>query len=512
MPGTSEGSLGGGAAVADIATNGVAKIESGMPAMTSAVEVPGVATPVEVAATAADKAAESTPHAGIEDLAKSDPLLARAINPAEGQNLTAPDLTKEEQKAMREERTHLGPDAVQISKTKSEMRSPDLQNRQFSDEELQTAQNQTDEISNPSTSESNDPNGTTPFPEVDQGKAQTAPDQSEKSSTATESITPTPGSEQERVALGFDTSIEGGKANNNDSGTDDEQEAKRQQELQSYEAKIADKSITSEEYEKYQKLREPDRRMQELDKKVKDGTATVEELNEWKNGPEPENTDTRSPEEIQKQNEQELEDVGTEFFESFTKGDEAKIAELSEVFNEKLAAQQNLNVSEAGKKELRDFIHKLMRPETARSKGESAKMQALKEKLLELSRLELQIRSLEVQAKELNKRIKESQDDAARAENDYYNQDENNHAEKQRKLLIFQGSAMRVQSLIDAKDDLQPRWLKNDIQRRVVLGDIHRKIGSKGLIRNILWGAKTAGAQVIYGGVQTVKFNTDRFA
>jgi len=218
----------------------------------------------------------------------------------------------------------------------------------------------------------------------------------------------------------------------------------------------------------------------------------------------------KSPDEIREQQKKELEDMGTEFFQSFIDGDIAKAEQLAQVFNERLAAQQGLAVPEAGQQQLREFVRQLMKPESARNPKESARMQRLKEKLLQLSELELRIRSREQQAKEINKLVKKSQGAAAKAEDEYYN--EQDPQEKQKKLAIFQGHALRVQSLLDAKTELQYSWIKDDIDRRNILGQIHRQIGSKGLIGNLLWGAGTAGRQAVFGGVQIVNYPRNLFA
>lgn len=292
-----------------------------------------------------------------------------------------------------------------------------------------------------------------------------------------------------------------------DNPTADQKAAKRQQELQSLEAKLADKSITAEEYKRLQKLRQnPEERQKYLDEQVNNGKATDEELEEWKNGPEAE--DEKTPEQIAAENQEKLDKAKDAFYESARSGENPVDALIS--YNKALAESMGFTISKAEEDATRAFFKDIYANSTGNMGPENARSRMIREKFTQLGQLEVQIMNVAAFVESMKKQEDDLKKDVNQAEDDYLK--ETNQAEKMNKLNVWRQKADGLARYQGGMGNEKRRGRELVIEQRQVAGYIHRKLGTKNMFQNLAFGAGTARRQVRNGVQSDVESLFDMFA
>ncbi len=125
---------------------------------------------------------------------------------------------------------------------------------------------------------------------------------------------------------------------------------------------------------------------------------------------------------------------------------------------------------------------------------EGKNSQKIREEFVKLGRIEAQILALKQIVEDMKSKEGTVKAEVNRLENSYL--DEKDPAERMRKLNAWRTQALRLEGYQIAINDQAARGRQAHIDRLQAAGQIHRKLGTKSLAANIIFGARTAAYQV----------------
>lgn len=167
-------------------------------------------------------------------------------------------------------------------------------------------------------------------------------------------------------------------------------------------------------------------------------------------------------------------------------------------------------LSESEKKDFRNFMAEIYK-EGVLPNLEGRNSRLIREKFIELGQIEAQMVALKGVVENMKQGEKKMKQDVDRAEDDYLS--EKDPEERMKKLNIWRTKALRLEGYQIAINGQASRGRELNIKRRQAVGLIHRKLGTKGLVGNMIFGAVTAGHEFVdaFANV-TVDQVRDRFA
>jgi len=236
------------------------------------------------------------------------------------------------------------------------------------------------------------------------------------------------------------------------------------------------------------------KRQEELEAKQNNGDALsedeVEELIDLVTEKEAEDlpdVESKSQDEIDAENEDELKKLDTSWREIAGKGDNPGEAMIA--YMQKEAEIGGEPIPEKDISELRRFMKDVYK-EGGKLNLESKNSAEIKKKFVELGQLEAQIIALKTLVKEMKAKADGMKDKVDALENSYISEDD--PAQRLLKLNAWRTSALQLEGYQLAVNDQAARGRQVNIDRRNAAGFIHRKLGTKGLIGNVLYGSRTA--------------------
>lgn len=205
----------------------------------------------------------------------------------------------------------------------------------------------------------------------------------------------------------------------------------------------------------------------------------------------------KSPEDLAKEQLQQIEDIGTEALTKMLSGEDAT-DEITK-YNKLVAESMGFTIAINDEKLAREFMKGVFNPDKIADVKESARMKAIKEKLQELAQLEMRIQGQVQIVKQMEKQEKNYAAEQLQAEADYVN--EKDPAEKQKKLMAYTGKTLTLTKYRDAIQGQKNLGRDAVIQRRDVRGFIHRKLGTHNALYNVAFGLGTTALQAANGAL-----------